>query len=110
MRRIIKADLKIERFTLPKDKALDLVKSFNEHYKVQLIEELPEGVEISFYKQGDFVDLCRGPHLPRTGMIKAFKLLSLTGAYWRGSEKNKMLTRIYGTAFAKKSELTAHLE
>jgi len=110
MRRIIKADLKIERFTLPKDKALELVKGFNEHYKVQLIEELPEGVEISFYKQGDFVDLCRGPHLPRTGMIKAFKLLSLTGAYWRGSEKNKMLTRIYGTAFAKKAELTAYLE
>jgi len=109
MRRIIKADLKIERFTLSRKKALDLVRGFSEDYKVQLIEDLPKDAEISFYKQGDFTDLCRGPHLPRTGMIKAFKLLSLTGAYWRGNEKNKMLTRIYGTAFAKKSELNEYL-
>ncbi len=109
MRRIIKADLRIERFSLPREKALELVRDFGEDYKVQLIEDLPKDAEISFYKQGGFTDLCRGPHLPRTGMIKAFKLLSLTGAYWRGNEKNKMLTRIYGTAFAKKSELADYL-
>ncbi|MBO4963011.1 MAG: threonine--tRNA ligase [Clostridia bacterium] len=109
MRRIIKANLRIERFTLPRDKALDLMREYSEDYKVQLIEDLPKDAEISFYKQGGFVDLCRGPHLPKTGMIKAFKLLSLTGAYWRGNEKNKMLTRIYGTAFAKKAELEEYL-
>ncbi|PWM72390.1 MAG: threonine--tRNA ligase [Bacillota bacterium] len=109
MQKIVKSDLPIERFTLPKKDALKTMDNFDEPYKKELIEDLPKGAEISFYKQGDFVDLCRGPHLPSTGRIKAFKLTSVTGAYWRGDEKNKMLTRIYGTAFEKKSELEEYL-
>ena len=109
MNKIIKSDLPIERFVLSKSDAISMMENFHEPYKVQLIKELPEGEEISFYKQGDFVDLCRGPHLPSTGKIKAFKLTSITGAYWKGDEKNKMLTRIYGTAFGKKSELEEYL-
>ncbi len=109
MKKIIKADFKIERFELPREEALKTMKNFDEPYKVQLIEELPEDAVISFYKQGNFTDLCRGPHLPSTGKIKAFKLTSITGAYWRGNEKNKMLTRIYGTAFEKKAELEEYL-
>ncbi len=109
MKNIIKANYPITRFVLPRDKAVELMKSFGEDYKVQLILDLPKDAEISFYQQGDFIDLCAGPHLPSTGMIKAFKLTSLTGAYWRGSEKNKMLSRIYGTCFDKKSELTDYL-
>ncbi len=105
MSRIIKADFKIERFTLPRNEAIEYMKRLKEPYKVELIEDLPEDAEISFYRQGEFVDLCRGPHLPSTGKIKAFRLLSITGAYWRGDEKNKMLTRIYATAFEKKAEL-----
>jgi len=105
MQKIINSKLPISRFTLPKDEAISLMAGFSEKYKVELINDLPEGETISFYKQGDFIDLCRGPHLPNTGKIKAFKLVSIAGAYWRGSEKNKMLTRIYGTAFAKKSEM-----
>ena len=108
MAKIIKSDLPLERFTLPRDEALALMSGFREKYKVELIQDLPEDATISFYKQGNFVDLCRGPHLPSTGKIKAFKLTSIAGAYWRGSEKNKMLTRIYGTAFAKKSEMEAY--
>lgn len=110
MQKIIKGDLPIERFTLPKKEALKLMNDFAETYKKELINDLPSGEEISFYKQGDFIDLCRGPHLPSTGKIKAFKLTSITGAYWRGDEKNKMLTRIYGTAFEKKADLEAYLE
>ncbi len=110
MRKIIKSDLPIERFELPRVEAIKLMKKFKEPYKVQLIEDLPEDSVISFYKQGAFVDLCRGPHLPSTGKIKAFKLTSLTGAYWRGDSKNKMLSRIYGTAFEKKSMLDEYLE
>ena len=110
MRKIIKSDLPIERFELPRAEAIKLMKKFKEPYKVQLIEDLPEDSVISFYKQGAFVDLCRGPHLPSTGKIKAFKLTSLTGAYWRGDSKNKMLSRIYGTAFEKKSMLDEYLE
>ena len=110
MRKIIKSDLPIERFELPYKDAVKLMKGFKEPYKVQLIEDLPEGEVISFYKQGAFTDLCRGPHLSSTGKIKAFKLISLTGAYWRGNSKNKMLTRIYGTAFEKKSQLDEYLE
>lgn len=110
MKKIIKGDLPIERFILPRKEALKLMKKFGEPYKVQLIEDLPEDAELSFYKQGAFVDLCKGPHLPSTGKIKAFKLTSLTGAYWRGDSKNKMLTRIYGTAFEKKSQLDEYLE
>ena len=109
MKKIIKGDLPIERFELSRKDALKLMKGFKESYKVELIDDLPEGETISFYKQGAFTDLCRGPHLPSTGKIKAFKLTSLTGAYWRGNEKNKMLTRIYGTAFAKKSELDDYI-
>jgi threonyl-tRNA synthetase len=110
MRAIIKSDFKIERFVYSKRDAVKIFKDFSEPYKVELINELPAGSVISCYKQGDFMDLCRGPHLPSTGKIKAFKLTSITGAYWRGNEKNKMLTRIYGTAFEKKSELDEHLE
>ncbi|MBQ9514112.1 MAG: threonine--tRNA ligase [Clostridia bacterium] len=109
MKDIIKSDLPIERFVYSKKDALKIMKDFSEPYKVELINELPQGSVISFYKQGDFMDLCRGPHLPSTGMIKAFKLTSITGAYWRGDDKNKMLTRIYGTAFGKKSELDEYL-
>ncbi|MCD8307921.1 MAG: threonine--tRNA ligase [Clostridia bacterium] len=107
MRKIIKSRTKLERFELPRDKAIELMKKYDEPYKVELINDLPEGEVISFYKQGSFTDLCRGPHLPNTGKIvpSAFKLTSIAGAYWRGSEKNKMLTRIYGVAFAKKDEM-----
>ena len=110
MKNIIKSDLPIERLVYGKKDAVKIFKDFSEPYKVELINDLPVGSEISCYKQGDFMDLCRGPHLPSTGKIKAFKLTSVTGAYWRGDEKNKMLTRIYGTAFAKKSELDEYLE
>ncbi len=109
MQDIIKSDFPIERFVYSKRDAVKMFKDFSEPYKVELINDLPAGSVISCYKQGDFMDLCRGPHLPSTGKIKAFKLTSVTGAYWRGDEKNKMLTRIYGTAFAKKSELEEHL-
>ncbi len=105
MKKIIKSNLPIERFTLPRDEAVAFMHKFHENYKVELIQDLPAGEEISFYKQGAFTDLCRGPHLPSTGKIKAFKLVSIAGAYWRGDEKKKMLTRIYGTAFAKKEEM-----
>ncbi len=108
MKKIIKSNLPIERFSLPRAEALKLMEGFNETYKVELINDLPEGEEISFYKQGNFIDLCRGPHLPSTGKIKAFSLTSIAGAYWRGDEHNKMLTRIYGTAFAKKDEMEAY--
>ncbi len=109
MLKIIKSNTPIERFELPRAEALKLMKKYGEKYKVELINDLPADAVISFYKQGAFTDLCRGPHLPSTGKIKAFKLTSLTGAYWRGNEKNKMLTRIYGTAFEKKSQLDEYL-
>ncbi len=107
MKKIIKEDLPIERFSLPKKEALELMK--DEPYKVELINDLPEGEEISFYKQGEFTDLCAGPHLMSTGKVKAVKLLASSGAYWRGSEKNKMLQRIYGVSFPKTSSLEEHL-
>lgn len=107
MKKIIKEDLPIERFSLPKKEALELMK--DEPYKQELINDLPEGEEISFYKQGEFVDLCAGPHLMSTGKVKAVKLLASSGAYWRGSEKNKMLQRIYGVSFPKSSQLEEHL-
>ncbi len=110
MNRIIKCNFPVERFELSREKAIALMEKFDEPYKVQLIKELPEDSVISFYKQGDFTDLCRGPHLPSTGLIKAFKLTSVTGAYWKGNSKNKMLTRIYGTAFEKKSILEEYLK
>ena len=107
MKKIIKEDIAIERFSLPKKEALELMK--DEPYKQELINELPEGEEISFYKQGDFTDLCAGPHLLSTGKLKAVKLLSSSGAYWRGNENNKMLQRIYGIAFPKSSELDEYV-
>ena len=107
MKKIIKEDLPIERYSLPKKEALELMK--DEPYKVELINDLPEGEEISFYKQGEFTDLCAGPHLMSTGKVKAVKLLASSGAYWRGSEKNKMLQRIYGVSFPKTSSLEEHL-
>ncbi len=107
MKKIIKEDIKIERFSLPKKEALKLMK--DQPYKQELIEELPEGEEISFYKQGDFTDLCAGPHLVSTGKVKAIKILSSSGAYWRGSEKNKMLQRIYAISFPKASQLQEYL-
>ena len=108
MKKIAKENLKIERFELSRAEALELMK--DEPYKTELINELPEGEVISFYKQGDFTDLCAGPHVNYTSKLKAYKLLSATGAYWRGNEKNKMLQRIYGTAFKTKDELSEHLE
>ena len=110
MKKIIKEGNKIERYTLPREEAIKFMKEKGEDYKVELIEGLPEGEEISFYSQGDFVDLCAGPHLMSTKDVKAFKLISSSGAYWRGSEKNKMLTRVYGTAFNKKADLNEYLE
>lgn len=109
MKAIIKKGENLEKFTLPRMEAIAFMKERNEPYKVELIEDLPEGEIISFYRQGDFVDLCAGPHLMSTKAIKAFKLISASGAYWRGNEKNKMLTRIYGTAFTKKPELDEYL-
>ncbi len=108
MKKIIKENLEIERFSLPKQDALKLME--NEPYKQELINDLAEGEEISFYKQGDFTDLCAGPHLTSTGKIKAVKILSSSGAYWKGSEKNKMLQRIYAISFPKASELEAYLQ
>lgn len=109
MKKIIKKGAKIERYTLPREEAIKFMEEKGEPYKVELIKDLPEGEEISFYSQGDFVDLCAGPHLMNTKGVKAFKLTSSSGAYWRGDEKNKMLSRIYGTAFSKKDELNEYL-
>ena len=110
MKKIIKENPAIERFELPRAEAIALMKEKDEPYKVELIEDLPEDAIISFYKQGDFTDLCAGPHLMSMKNIKAYKLISSSGAYWRGSEKNKMLTRIYGTAYTKKADLEAHMQ
>ncbi|MBQ9505510.1 MAG: threonine--tRNA ligase [Lachnospiraceae bacterium] len=109
MKKIIKEDLKLERFELPRDEAIKFFEEKNEPYKVKLIEDLPEDAAISLYKQGEFTDLCAGPHIMSTKGVKAFKIMKLAGAYWRGDSKNKMLTRIYGTAFAKQSDLDAYL-
>ncbi len=110
MKKIVKEALPLTRFTKPRAEAVAYMKEKGEPYKVELIEDLPEDAEISFYEQGEFTDLCAGPHLMTTKPVKAFKLTSLAGAYWRGSEKNKMLTRIYGTAFTKKAELDEYLQ
>jgi len=109
MKKIVKENLAITRFTKPRAEAIEFFKEKNEPYKVELIEDLPEDSEISFYQQGEFVDLCAGPHLMTTKPVKAFKLTSLAGAYWRGSEKNKMLTRIYGTSYTKKADLEEYI-
>ena len=109
MKKIVKEDIPLERFELPRAEAIKFMQDKEEPYKVQLIEDLPEDAVISFYKQGDFTDLCAGPHLMSTKPIKAFKLMSVAGAYWRGNEKNKMLSRIYGTAYTKAADLDAYL-
>ncbi|HSQ33480.1 MAG TPA: threonine--tRNA ligase [Peptostreptococcaceae bacterium] len=109
MKKIAKEDLTLERFELSKEEALKLMKEQGEDYKVELINDLPEGETLSFYKQGDFIDLCRGPHLPSTKKVKAVKLLNIAGAYWRGDEKNKMLQRIYGVSFEKSKDLEDYL-
>ena len=110
MKKIVKENLKIKRFELPRDEAVALMEKRGEPYKIELIADIPEGEPISFYEQGEYIDLCAGPHIAYTSGVKAYKLLSVTGAYWRGNEKNKMLQRIYGTAFATKDELNAYLE
>ena len=110
MGKIVQQNERLERFELPREEAIKLMEEKGEPYKVELIRDLPEDAVISFYKQGDFTDLCAGPHLPSTGKVKAFKLTSVAGAYWRGSEKNKMLQRIYGTAFMSKDDLKVYLE
>ena len=110
MKKIVKENLKIETYTLPRAEAIEYMKGRGEIYKVELIEDLPEDAAISFYKQGEFVDLCAGPHALYTKAVKAFKITSLAGAYWRGSEKNKMLSRIYGTAFQDKEKLDEYLK
>ncbi|MBQ7172156.1 MAG: threonine--tRNA ligase [Clostridia bacterium] len=109
MAKIVKENLKIERFTLPREEAKALMREKGEPWKVLLIDRVPEGEEISFYRQGEFTDLCAGPHLFSTGAVKAFKLLQCTGAYWEGDAKNQVLKRVYGVAFPKKAELDAHL-
>ena len=109
MKKIVKEALPLERFTKSREEAIAFFKEKEEPYKVELIKDLPEGAEISFYKQGEFTDLCAGPHLMSTKTVKAFKLTSLAGAYWRGDEKNKMLTRIYGVAYPKKAQLDEYL-
>ena len=110
MKKIIKKGDKLNYFTLPREEAIQMMEDREEPYKVELIEDLPEGETISFYQQGDFIELCAGPHLMSTKQIKAFKLTSSSGAYWRGDEHNKMLTRIYGTAYTKKADLEEYLE
>lgn len=110
MKKIIQANYPLERFELPRDEAIAKMKSLNEDYKVELIEDLPEDEVISFYQQGDFVDLCAGPHMEKTGQIKAVKLQSVAGAYWRGDENRKMLQRIYGTCFPSQAELDEYLK
>ena len=109
MKRIVKKNLPVKKFTKPREEAMKYFEKNGEPYKVELIRDLPEDAEISFYQQGEFVDLCAGPHVSSTGKVKAFCLTGTAGAYWRGNEKNKMLQRIYGTAFLKKSDLEEHL-
>ena len=109
MNNIINENLKFERMDVLREEALKLMEEKNEPYKVELINDLPEGEKISLYKQGDYVDLCRGPHIPSTKYVKAFKLTSVAGAYWRGNEKNKMLQRVYGVAFKDKTSLETYL-
>ena len=109
MKKIVKENLTLERFELSRNEAIALMKERGEDYKVELINDLPEDATLSFYKQGEFVDLCAGPHLWSTKAVKAFKLLSVAGAYWRGNENNKMLSRIYGTSFSKKADLDEYI-
>jgi len=109
MAEIVKRDLKVERTLMPRDEAVDFFRQMGEHYKAQIIASIPDGEPISLYRQGDFVDLCRGPHVPSTGKLKVFKLMKVAGAYWRGDSKNEMLQRIYGTAWGRKEDQEAYL-
>ncbi|MDO4937343.1 MAG: threonine--tRNA ligase [Sutterellaceae bacterium] len=109
MHELVKKDIPIERYTLPRDEAISYFKSIGEHYKAEIIADIPEGEVLSLYRQGDFTDLCRGPHVPSTGKLKVFKLMKVAGAYWRGDSKNEMLQRIYGTAWATKDDQAAYL-
>ncbi len=109
MKKIVKENIKIERFTLPREEAIKLMEERNEPYKVLLIARIPEGDDISFYRQGEFVDLCAGPHLFSTGAVKAFKLTQCTGAYWEGKSENKMLQRIYGIAYPNKADMEEYI-
>jgi threonyl-tRNA synthetase len=109
MAEIAKRDLKVERKLMPRDEAIAFFRGMGEHYKAEIIAAIPDGQPISLYRQGDFVDLCRGPHVPSTGKLKVFKLMKVAGAYWRGDSKNEMLQRIYGTAWARKEEQDAYL-
>ncbi|HGX91783.1 MAG TPA: TGS domain-containing protein, partial [Candidatus Tenderia sp.] len=109
MKELVKQDIPIERSVMPREEAIGFFADMGEAYKAELIEAIPHGEELSLYKQGDFIDLCRGPHVPSTGKLKSFKLMKLAGAYWRGDAKNEMLQRIYGTAWANKKELKAYL-
>lgn len=110
MRELAKADFKVDRQTLSREKAIELFEKMGEHYKVQIIRDIPETETLTAYQEGDFIDLCRGPHVPHTGVLKAFKLTKLAGAYWRGDSHNEMLQRIYGTAWANKEDLEAYLK
>mgnify|MGYP002873875518 CR=1 FL=1 len=110
MKKIINANYPLEKSILSRDKALELMRQKDEDYKVELINDLPSDEEISFYTQGEFIDLCAGPHVESTGKIKAIKLMSVAGAYWRGNEKNKMLQRVYGTAFPSQEELQEYID
>src|SRR6266436_2314228 len=109
MAELAKKDFPVRREVWPRDKAVEYFKSVGEHYKAEIIASIPAGEEVSLYREGDFVDLCRGPHVPSTGRLKVFKLTKVAGAYWRGDSRNEMLQRIYGTAWAKKEELDAYL-
>src|SRR3954468_11409444 len=109
MAELAKRDLPVTREVWPRDKAVEFFKSIGEHYKAEIIASIPQGEDVSLYREGDFIDLCRGPHVPSTGKLKVFKLMKLAGAYWRGDSKNEMLQRIYGTAWTKKEDLEAYL-
>ncbi|MGB0322788.1 MAG: TGS domain-containing protein, partial [Pseudohongiellaceae bacterium] len=110
MQEIVKENLPVERSVLSRDEAISLFREMGEDYKVEIIESIPGDEDLSFYRQGDFIDLCRGPHVPDTGKFKAFKLTSVAGAYWRGNSDNEMLQRIYGTAWGSKQDLKLYLQ
>ena len=111
MKRIVKENIKLEKYVLPRDEAIDYFRDVDKNkYKVEIVEGIPQGEQVSFYKQGDFTDLCRGTHVPSTGYLKAFKLRTVAGAYWRGNSKNKMLQRIYGYSFSNEDRLKKHLK
>jgi len=109
MQELAKQDIPVERTVMPREEAIDFFRKLGEEYKAEIIEDIPRGEELSLYRQGDFIDLCRGPHVPSTGRLKAFKLMKVAGAYWRGDSRNEMLTRIYGTAWPDRKALKAYL-